>query len=265
MKKITLIAAAAITLAASCNKVDTTPTTTTPTTTPTTTGPTAVTPSFGNTSNLSGALISVQMKYSTQPTGSPIPVELISEIGTAVFYSPAGSGTMADAGTVSVNTVNLDKATNNSYTKLATTGLTPSTLNLMSGSPATSSWNVGGSSGVAAFTYDHTTPFPSFTGTMPSSITKSSGVSFTFTGGTVTGADSVIVVIAAGSSSFTKTYSKAAGTITISASDLSGLPTVSDNSATLEVCPYNVIEVVKNGKNYFAVKEQAVVKNININ
>jgi hypothetical protein len=265
MKKITLTVAALILLAASCKKTDTTTTTTPTTTTPTTTGPTAATPSFGNTSNLSGALISVEMKYTSQPTGSPIPIDLVSEIGTAVFYNPAGSGTSVDAGTVSVNTINLDKATNNSYSKLATTGLTPATLNLITGSPATSSWSIGGSSSVAAFTYDHVTAFPSFTGTMPASITKASGVSFTFNSSTVTGADSVIVVIAAGSSSFTKSYSKTAGTITISASDLSGFPTVSDNSATLEVCPYNVIEVTKNGKNYFAVKEQATVKNININ
>ncbi len=260
MKKITIPVVALLLFAASCDK-DTTTTTPTPTPTPTTpTGPTAPTPTpVGN--NLSGALISVKMTYSSQPAGSPMPIELETQIGSAIFYSAPGSSTMVDAGTVSVNSVNLDKATNNSYTKLATAGMTPATLEFDN----SSSWNVGGSGSVAAFTYDHTKAFPSFTGTVPTSVTKASGVSLTFSTSTLTNADSVIVVIASGSTSFTKTYHAKAGTITISPSELSSLPAVSDNSGLLEVCPYSYQEVVKNGKNYFAIKEQAIVKNININ
>ncbi len=241
----------------SCDKETTTPSTPT---TPTNTSPTAATPTI-NSSKVSGALISIQMKYSSQPAGVPMPVELNTEIGTAMFYATPGASDFTDAGTVSVNSNNLEKAANNAYTKLAYIGGTPSDLDFDGGS----NWNIAGSGTVTAFTYNHTSSFPKYTGDVPTSVTKSSGVTFTFNSSTLSGADSVLVLVAAGSVSVTKTYGVKAGTVTISAADLSALPTVTDNSGIIEVCPYNWVEVTKNGKNYVAIKEQAVVKNININ
>ncbi|OSZ82722.1 hypothetical protein CAP35_05520 [Chitinophagaceae bacterium IBVUCB1] len=263
MKKLLLFVASAMIVFASCDKKTTT-TTPTPTPTPTPSGPTPPTPTpSGN--DISGALISIKMDYSTQPTGSPIPISLISEIGTAVFYTTPGGTTFADAGTVSVNGTALEKQTNNSYNKLATTGMTPSSLNFGSGSSSKSSWSVGGAGSVAAFSYDHMGTFPNYSGTLPTSVTKSSGVTLTLNSSTVSGADSVYVVIAAGSSSFTKGYSATAGSITISTSDLSSLPTVSDNTALMQVCPFKYLINTIGGKKYVFIKEQAIVKNININ
>ncbi|MBL7682430.1 MAG: hypothetical protein JNK00_03630 [Flavipsychrobacter sp.] len=266
MKKLALLASAAmIIIAGSCVKTDDITPTTTPTpTTPTTTGPTPPSPTPSG-SDISGVLVSIKMDYSTQPAGSPIPVTLVSEIGTAAFYNTPGGSTFVDAGTVSVNNNNLEKASNNAYTKLATTGLTPSSLDFGSGSSAKSAWNVSGSGSVTAFSYTHTATFPDYSGTVPSSVTKASGLSFSFNSSTLSGADSVIVVIAAGSTTITKTYAANAGTVNISASDLSALPTVSDNTGIIEVCPYRWIFNTINGKKYVFIKEQAVVKNININ
>lgn len=257
MKKIAFAALALVAIASSCKKEETTTTTPT-TTTPTTTTPTAVTP--GTTGNdISGALISINMSYKMSQMGIEVPVNY--EIGSAVFYSAPGSSTLVDAGTVSVNSVNLDKAANNSYSKMASTGLTPSTLNFDNGS----SWSIGGASSVTSFSYNHTGTFPSYTGTMPTSVTKASGLSFTFSTSNLSGADSVVVFLASGNTSITKTFAATAGTVTLTASDLSGIAAVSDNTGILEVCPYKYVVFNANGKKYVAIKEQAVVKNVNIN
>jgi hypothetical protein len=259
--KLTIVPVIAMTvLMASCSKEEkktTTPTTTTPTNTA---GPQPPMPApSGN--YLSGALISLQMKYTTQPAGAPYPVDLNSEMAMAIFYSTPGSATRVEAGTVSVNGINLDKNTDNSYFKWAYTGATPADLDF----DKTSDWNVSGSSAVTAFSYNHSVDFPDYTGDVPTSVTKADGLKLTFNSSTLKGADSVYVVVAGGSQSFTKGYAANAGQITISSSDLKDLPTVSDNSAVLEICPFKYNEVVKNGKNYFFIKEQAIVKSVNIN
>lgn len=258
--KLTITSAMALALFfTSCKKEETTPTV--PNKNPTNqTGPTPVTPTPSG-GNISGALISIRMKYTTQPTGSPMPIDVNSEMGLAVFYSAAGSTTKADAGKVSVNTVNLDKQSDNSYLKTAYIGGTPADL----GFDKTSDWNIAGSGSVTAFSYDHNVKFPEYTGDVPSSITKANGISLSFTGATLTGADSVYVVIAAGSNNIVKSYAANAGNITISAADLQNLPAVTDNSAVFEICPFKYNEVVKNGKTYFFIKEQAIVKAVNIN
>lgn len=264
MKTVNLTIASAIALVisfSSCKKdeVKNTPTTTTPTPT-STTGPTPQTP-MPSGGNISGALISLKMKYTTQPTGSPMPIDVNSEMGIAVFYTAAGATTMADAGTVSVNKVDLEKQTNKSYLKTAFPGGTPADLDFDN----TSKWVVGGSSDVSAFSYDHNRPFPEYTGELPSSITKADGLSLTLNSTTLSVTDSVYVVVAAGNKSFVKSYGANAGIVKISAADLQSLPVVSDNSAILEVCPFSYQEAVENGKSYFFIKELAVVKAININ
>jgi len=263
MRNISKIALAALIIsAASCDKNNTT---TTPannnnnnnntTTTPTATYPTP------SGSDISGALISIKMKYNTSVTGSPVPISLESQIGAAVFYSAPGSSTMVDAGAVSVNTVSLDKnASNNSYSKMGTMGLTPATLDFDKGS----NWNVGGSSSVTAFTYNHTTTFPEYTGTLPSTVTKASGITLSLSS-EVSNADSVYVLVAAGNTSVLKAFAASATNIVIKASDLVGLPNVSDNTAIMEVCPFRYVMTTQNGKKYVAIKEQAVVQNVNIN
>lgn len=260
MKFTGLVAFAALLFMASCEKDTKTPTTPATNTPANTAGPQPVMPSpSGN--NLSGALVSLRMKYSMQPVGSPMPVDINSEMALAVFYTAAGGTTKADAGTVSVNAIDLEKQNDASYFKWANVGSTPSDLKFDDGSD----WNISGGSDVQAFTYNHNIDFPDYKGTLPSSVTKSSGLELTFNSSTLTGADSVYVLVAAGDKSVLKSYKATAGKVSISASDLQSLPTVTDNTAFLEVCPFKYTEVVRNGKNYFFIKEQAVVTGININ
>lgn len=260
MKKLSLLFVPALAMVVFTTSCDKTPATTTPTTptTPTTASPTPPSPSpSGGT--ISGALISVVMDYKITQAGFEVPFN--SDIASTIFYNTPGGSTYVDAGTVSVNSTNLEKQTNNTYLKMANSGTTPTDLGLDGGS----NWNVGGSSSVAAFTYNHSGSFPKFTGTVPSSLALSSGLSFTFNSSTTTGSDSVIVVVAAGSKSFTKTFAANAGTVNITATDLAGFPTVTDNTGLIEVCPYKVLLNTINGKQYAFVKEQAIVRNVNIN
>ncbi|MEZ5017845.1 MAG: hypothetical protein R2800_12380 [Flavipsychrobacter sp.] len=257
MRKLSylLVPAFCALLMASCvKKEDVVPTT--PTTPTTNTGPT---PQVPTQNNVDGVLAAIKMNFKIEQAGFTI--DVVSEVGVASMYSSTGSSTIVDAGTVKLNSNALDKNSNNSYTKTATTGQTPSDLGLSSGA----SWDVSGAGSVSAFTYNHGSTFPKYTGTMPKSITKSSGLTLTFNSGNVKNADSVYVFIASGSNSFIKGYATNAGSITVTSSELSNLATVSDNTAILEILPVKIDLITKNGKQYAFVKEEANVRYININ
>ncbi len=255
MKRLVIIPVSALLFATSlysCKKSSSS--TPTPTPTPTTTS--TPTPTTGD---VDGALISLKIDVATAVAG--VTYTITTETGVATFFPSAGNhGTYVDGGAVTVNTVALEKQTNNSYTKTATTGQTPADLSFDGGS----SWTVAGNGSVPAFTYSHTAAFPTFTGDIPASITRSAGLTITLSGN-VSGADSVIVLIAAGTKSVTHTVGGSASSVTFSASDLAVFSTVTDNTAILEVDPYRLTVKAEGGKNYAFVKERAVVKNININ
>jgi hypothetical protein len=262
MKKIALIAVPAILLmfsVTSCDKAKEKVTPTTPKidSPKVTTGPTPYSPTVAG---VDGALIAIRMMYKVEQMG--VNLDVASDIATAIFYDNTGSN-MVEGGTVSVNNVNLEKQQNNSYSKMATAGSTPSDLDLDGGA----SWNVTGnsSSNVPSFSYGFGSNFPSYTESLPSSITKSSGISFNFNSTTIKNADSVYVAIIAGNKQIIKSYGASAGSVTISASDLSSLPAVSDKTAYLEILPIKMLVRSYSGKEYVLIKEQAVVASININ
>lgn len=259
MKKITISAfalLAMLTSVSSCTKSKSTTTTPTPTTTPTST---TSTPS-PNAGNVDGALVSLKTDVMTTTAGYT--VNVTTEIGLASFFGATGnSGALIEGGTVTVNSYNLDKQTNNSYMKMATVGQTPADLNFSSND---SKWVIGGATNVPAFSYNHNIPFPEYTGTIPDAITRSSGVTVTFTG-KVSDADSIMLFIVKGSTSIIRTFAGTAASGTISASDLSGLPAVADNSAIMEVIPYSITVNTQGSKKYAFIKEHAIVKSININ
>jgi hypothetical protein len=262
MKKIALIAIPAILLMSSITSCDKAKEKVTPTipkvdTPKVSSGPTPYSPTM---TGVDGALIAIRMMYKVEQMG--VNVDVASDIATAMFYDNAGSN-MIDGGTVSVNNVNLEKQQNNSYNKMATTGTSPSDLDLDGGA----SWNVAGNSSnsVPAFSYGFGSNFPSYTETLPTTITKSNGLSFTFNSTTVKNADSVYIAIIANNKQVIKSYAATAGSVTISTSDLGSLPSVSDKTAYLEVLPIKMIVRSYSGKEYVFIKEQAVVASVNIN
>ncbi|RYE22855.1 MAG: hypothetical protein EOP51_12225 [Sphingobacteriales bacterium] len=259
MKKLVLALVPAIAMVASmssCTKDETTPTipkVDTPVVN--NTAPTPFTPTFGD---VNGSLAAVQMKYSMEQMGFPIDISY--ETAVATFTN--GSTTLVDAGTVSVNGINLEKQTNNSYLKMATTGLTTADLKYSSGVD----WSVSGTGNIPTVSYKHGTNFPEYTGTVPTEITKANGLSFTFNTSNTMNADSVYVFVGASNGkTFIKGYAPNAGTVKITASDLSGLPTVTDKTAYLEVLPVKFDVQSFSGKPFVFIKEQAIVRNVNIN
>lgn len=262
MKNFTKMLVPAIALAigfTSCDK--TTTTTPTPTPTPTPTTPTAPTPISPAPSGYWGVLAAIEMEFTYNMPQLTIPVSITSDIASANFYSALTSGTLVDAGTVSVNDNDL-KNNSNSYSVTATTGMTPSSLNLGS----TVAWKVGGSGAVSAFTYNHTGSFPTYNGTLPTSITKSSGLEIDL-GTNVTNADSVyVVVVGFSGKTIIKAYEVDPTPVkaTFTASDLSVLSAAADTSAYVEVVPFTYKPVSLNGKSYMFIKEKAAVAMVSV-
>lgn len=265
MKRFTKMMIPVVALAigfTSCDKTTTTPTTTTPTPTPnpTPTAPTPVTPTPSG--NYWGVMVALKMKFSYTMPQLPMPVSLDTDMGIATFYSAAGSSTLVDAGTVSINGNDLKKETNNSYNITATTGMTPSSLELGNNVQ----WNVSGGGPISSFYFAHSGNFPNYSGTLPTDISKSKDLEISL-GSSVTGADSVYVVIVTSSKQIIKAFdgSPAPAKATISASELGSLPAVSDGSAYIQILPfkYSIQNIAT--KEYVFIKEQAVVGTVNIN
>lgn len=247
---------------ASCDKGSTTtvPTTTVDTPKQTTATPTPVTPNVG--SGIWGAMVALKMKYSYTNPQLPTPVVTTSELGVATFYdNNNGSGAIVDAGKVSVNSNELKKETNNSYNITATTGLTPSTLDLGS----SVKWSVAGGSGIPAINYTHSGAFPDYSGTVATEIDKSKDLVVDL-GSKITGADSVYVVVVTSSKTIIKAFggNPAPAKATIDAAELGSLPTVSDNTAYLEIVPFTYKVVAQGGKDFAFIKETAVLSSVNI-
>ncbi len=219
-------------------------------------GPTPFTPGAGNSD---GFFAAVKMKFAYTNDQIPIPIEIVSDIGTGGVYTSTGSNTFVDVGAVTLNSYNLDKQSNNSYLKAAFIGGTPSTLDLDNGA----NWSVAGANGVAGFSYNHTGSFPSFTGTLPNSLTRSSGITVPMTG--LSGADSVYICVATTGKTIVKGFAGNSSSISLSAAELQDLPAVTDNTAYLEVIPVKFSTQSINSKQYVFIKEWASVTTVNIN
>src|SRR5690606_11634360 len=99
---------------------------------------------------------------------------------------------------------------------------------------------------------------------LPTSISKSSDLTIQLDG-MLSSADSVYLLVIASNEYVQTAVGGNASSITLTSSQLSVLPTVSDGSAFIEVVPFNIELENINGKNYAFVKEQAVVATVNIN
>lgn len=219
-------------------------------------GPTPYTPT---PANVNGAFVGIKMRYAYTNSQIPIPVEIESEIAVGAVYQGTSNSNLIDAGAITMNSHTLEKQSNNSYLKSAFIGQTPSTLGLDNGA----NWNIGGNGSVSGFSYNHTGSFPSYTGTLPTSVTRSSGLTLSMSG--LSNADSVYVFIAAGNQTVFKGFGGNVNSVTLTAADLQNLPTVGDNTAYLEVLPVKFSMQTFNGKTYAFIKERAVVASVNIN
>jgi hypothetical protein len=238
-------------LLAGCGKTKVDPTPATPT------APQAATPTIRNTS---GTLVALRTDFTYSMAQVPVPVTLSTETGLAAFYNTTPT-TLLDAGPVSLNGNGLDRQGNNAYVKTATPGLTtPTDLGLSSGA----SWSVAGSGSVPALSYSHAVSFPSYAGTLPTSISKTSGLSIALSG-QLSSADSVYVVVAAGDKMVLKRARGTAASVSFSAAELAVLPNTSASLlGFVEVIPFRYNLVTLSSRTYAFVKETAAISTVTI-
>ena len=211
------------------------------------------TPGTSNTSpNLKdgyGVLAAVTSVSYTTVQGITIPVS--TNTATAGFFSAPGANNMVDAGTVTLNSKTLTKSSNNAYVYDKLT-------DPLSFSQVT--WNVTGSSGVAAINYTDDKPMPDFSGynTLPATVTKANGLTVAL-GGSVSNADSVYVIVAGGNNQYVlKRMGGNASQCTFSASDLSVLSNTT--TGMIQVAPWNYKKEDFNDKPYYFVLETVYSK-----
>lgn len=246
-----LLPAACLLLLLACGKTKVDPTPATPT------APQAAMPTIRNTN---GTLVALRTSFTYNMAQVPMPVTIQTETGFAAFYNTTPTSFL-DAGAVSVNGNGLDRQSNNAYVKTATPGLsTPTDLGFGSGG----SWSVGGSGSVPAMSYAHTVSFPSYSGTLPGSITKASGLTLALSG-TLSSADSVYVVVAAGDKMVLKRARGSAASVSFTAAELAALPNTSASTlGFVEVVPFRYNLVALGGRTYAFVKETAAISTVTI-
>lgn len=231
-----------------CKKSDSNPTDSNGTP-QTTTGPNQPMPTFSGT--VDGVVIAFQFTY-TDPN-VPAPYNSFSvDMGYAKFGEISGTGT--DAGTVTLNSKNIAKTTTNDYNSF--TSFTPLDLN-WDGNPH--HWSVSGAGSTPAFTIDVTSP-TAFIVSYPTESTvasKSSNMNVTWSNYSNASTDSVLIVLSAGSSTFTATTSNITGSYSIPSSQLNSM----SGNAILQVAKYKYTLKTVSSKNFVGVAE--IVKMVN--
>lgn len=255
MKKLKLILAAILVLSiavTSCKKKSA------PAPKPTS-APTPPTPQF--TGSVSGVFAAVKLDFMTTApaipgVGSLPDIGVESQIATAIATSSPGNfTTLVDLGTVNVNSIALEKQTNNSYFKLATIGMNPEDL----GFGSTINWTASGIS----LNVNTGGSFPKYTPTLPSTITRSSGLTISHTTAETGSRYGGIILIVSGDKTILREFNSTSGSTTISAADLGVLP--ASEYGFIEVCPYSVTSTTVSGKTYYFVKEYAAAKMVKVN
>ncbi|HLP32118.1 MAG TPA: hypothetical protein VK202_01525 [Bacteroidia bacterium] len=202
-----------------CSKDDGETTTPTPTPTPTPGNPT---PTPADAGGVWTALI-VSSK-----TPGPIPMPPVElSVGTGGHFGSSTSS-FVDAGAVTVNTNTLKKTSNNAY-------IWNGTSNIWTGSNPQAAWTIEGKGAVPAYSYTTTKGFP-IVGEISSSsdVTVSDGHTITLTA-SVANADSIIIVLTAGSKSLTKVIPNVGNSFDLSSTELSGF----SGSGIIQVAAYN--------------------------
>lgn len=213
---------------------------------PTPAAPAAPTPAFRGAY---GVLVAQKVNFIFTQAPLPVPVTLESEIGFAAFNNP-GTTAYLDAGAVAVNTIALEKQPNNTYSKVATVALTPATLNFSS----SVNWSVVGGNGVNALTYSHASPFPTYSGTLPTTVTRSAGLTVPLGSSNLSGADSVYVQVSVGNASVLRRAGGSAASVTFTAAQLAALPAAANNAGFIQVVPFRYVLATLNGRAYAFVK-----------
>lgn len=219
--------------------------------------PTNSTPTANTPNDADGAFVAIKtITFQTVPIVGQIEVEL----GTAAawFGTP---NTWVDGGSVDCNTKSLTKQSNNSY--IFTPSATDQTGVDFSGGSA--DWTIGGntSNSVPSFNFNHCCSYPDVNGiTAADEISTGSDYTLTATG-FVTGADSVIFVMAGPDNYILKVMPPNTSSCLFTAAEMATLGTGS-NVGLLQIAPYSLTSTIQSGKKYYFVKETVVSKFVSL-
>jgi hypothetical protein len=195
-----------------------------------------------------GALGAVRsVSYSTI-AGVTIPLEVNTAV--AVFTASLGSGSLLDGGTVSINGKNLTKSSNNAY-------MYQNLTDPLSFSAIT--WSVSGSGSVPAISYTDDRKVPDYSdfGSLPTTITKSVGLTIDL-GSHITNADSVYVVLTDYNNH--QHIKRLAGSATECAVTPGDLSDFANGQGMIQVCPWNYKSEDISGKRFYFIIESAYTK-----
>ncbi len=187
-------------------------------------------------------------------TGMLLSLPVYQEDAGAIFFSAPGSNTWVNAGTVKLNDTELDSDTVGGYYSFL---LEPADEEIFN-------WSVSGSDDVPAFTFNHSGPYPNYADPLPDTIIRANGVSFSFGGGSVSGADSVLIRIQSGPYKIEKTYSISVGSVTFTPADLSPLSVSDNKNAFIEMFFSKGILHNVGSKSFYFRKESHTFKNFTV-
>lgn len=213
---------------------------------------------------IDGSLQAVRQVFRTQGDDSGTSRQ---ELGYANFRGSA-QHSLGSAGDVSLNNIALTQQPSQGggtyYSTLLYDSLAPGGF----GIDSSNLWNVTGNDPVPAFSYDYKAAFPAYTGDIPVSVTKASGLVLIIDTNVVHHADSVFVIVADSAGKLVyKNVSSRAGTVWFTPTELSGLGNSGLQSAEhawLKIFPYSYTVGEFGGKKFAFVKEQELWQAITI-
>ncbi|MCF8276230.1 MAG: hypothetical protein K9J17_05790 [Flavobacteriales bacterium] len=198
-----------------------------------------------------GTLAAIKTVTTFDP-GFGVPIqEIVLGLGSAGFTNALDYSNLIDAGTITLEGETLTRAENNAYYN-SPTQTNPTGIDF-SGNP---SWEVGGSSGVPAFSHTTNIGFPTL-GAITSATTIPGTGDYVLTVANISGADSVFFML--GGISHTEPGNSTSSTFTEAE-----INTMGTGASFMQVAPYRWEMATKSGKDFYFVTETVKTQSITI-
>jgi hypothetical protein len=202
-------------------------------------------------SDAHGVLVTTKVK--TVNSG----VSLDIGVATAVFFAGAGDSAFVEAGTVKVESKELTKQSNNSYT-FAPSQTEPTGIAFSN--PV--SWEVSGNGPVAAFSHDLTGTWPD-ADSVSSALTFDNNSAYTLSAANVSGADSVIFMVIGSDGKYLLKY--LGGNATSCTFTQAEMANIAAGTGLVQVVPLRVTTNTSGTRKYYYVRQTSVSKTVTVN
>lgn len=200
-------------------------------------------PEFGDSD---GFFAAVQSQSSQETPIGPVAIDIDAAAAAVI-----DGGSNQDMGTVSLNTNDLDKVSNNAYV-LPGSSVTTVDFDFGVATGVANSWSVAGNGSLAAFNYTTTKVTPSqiaLSGDY-SSVNTSNNLVVQLTSAPLY-ADSILYILSANNTSVKRTVAGNVTSVTFTANELSSL----NGSGVVQAAAYNFESGVFSGKKLYFINE----------